>query len=527
MLIPAILAAFVAKITHAELIQYMDHLVMPDRPEYLVIPKFDKREVPHWYPGHGRSFIDMSDLRISSSCDPEEMGKRPPPPPGSEGTCIDVDFDILMFRDPGDKPWTDYWTDGNYCCTDEVVEAGGCSTRNLNKLIVPPTLPGAFLRSVSVPAYGEANENTGLSKDDITKSGIYVLIMAMCNPESLPVSVSGSIESIEPYGYVPADEFGSMPFNLTLSLMYLVISLAWGVLCFAHSDQLMPLQFWITGMMVVALIETTMLYFHYIDWNDHGIPTTAITIIALFFGALKRAVSRILIMLVCLGYGVVRPSLGEEMHRVLYLGGSYFVLSFVYTLIMNLSPSTRMVSESDYDVVSLLVFLLALVDTTFYVWIFTSINNLMTSLAARKQGVKYLLYRQFRTVLIVLLFFTCAWVIYSSALFLNDSGGANVNWRMKWTIDALWELIYFTIFVAIAVLWAPSNNAQRYAYSIELSQLDNDEEFQGGEEAAGGGNSEDNDGDLDSEYGGKLQDEKDPFQGTGALDPSMAALKKA
>jgi hypothetical protein len=288
------------------------------------------------------------------------------------------------------------------------------------------------------------------------------------------------------------------------------------------SDQLMPLQFWITGVMIIAMIETTMLYFHFLDWNDNGVPTTIVTIVAIFFGALKRALSRILVMLVCLGYGVVRPSLGEEMHRVLYLGGSYFVLSFVYALLMNLSPSTRLVTDSDYDVVSLIVFLLALVDTTFYVWIFTSINNLMVSLAARKQGVKYMLYRNFRTVLIVLLFFTCAWVLYSSALFLNDSGGANRNWRMKWTVDALWELIYFVIFVSIAVLWAPSNNSQRYAYSVELTQLEDDEEFQAAESLEEAGEAG-----LDSEYGGKLQDDKDPFQGTGALDPSMAASKKA
>jgi hypothetical protein len=75
---------------------------------------------------------------------------------------------------------------------------------------------------------------------------------------------------------------------------------------------------------------------------------------------------------------------------------------------------------------------------------------------------------------------TCAWAIYGSALFLNES--LNSNWRLKWTVDALWELIYFLIFVSIAVLWAPSKNSQRYAYSIELSpsassQLEHDEEF--------------------------------------------------
>jgi hypothetical protein len=208
-----------------------------------------------------------------------------------------------------------------------------------------------------------------------------------------------------------------------------------------RSDQLMPLQFWITGVMVIAMIETTMLYAHFIDWNDNGVPTTAVTVVALFFGALKRALSRVLVMLVCLGYGVVRPSLGDDLNRVLYLGGSYFVLSFIFSLLENLSPNARLVTDSDYGVASLLIFLVALVDTTFYVWIFTSINNLMTSLAARKQGAKFVLYRNFRTVLVVMLFFTCMWVLYSSALFLKDAGGANTNWRMDWPVFALWVLI--------------------------------------------------------------------------------------
>jgi hypothetical protein len=53
-----------------------------------------------------------------------------------------------------------------------------------------------------------------------------------------------------------------------------------------------------------------------------------------------------------------------------------------------------------------------------------------------------------------------------------------ISARERWTVDALWELIYYIIFVAIAVLWAPSRNAQRYAHSMELSQLDDDSEWQ-------------------------------------------------
>jgi hypothetical protein len=169
---------------------------------------------------------------------------------------------------------------------------------------------------------------------------------------------------------------------------------------------------------------------------------------------------------------------------------------------------------------------LAVVDTAFYIWIFTSINNLMVSLAARKQGTKYMLYRNFRGVLFVLLFFTCMWALYGSVLFLNDNGGTNKYWRHKWTVDALWELIYFVIFIAIATLWAPSNNSQRYAYSIELSQLEDDAEWNLASQVDTPGPQNDRE-DLDDEYGGRLADEKDPFQGTGALDPVMAITKKA
>jgi len=72
-----------------------------------------------------------------------------------------------------------------------------------------------------------------------------------------------------------------------------------------------------------------------------GYPATALTFLGGFFGVAKRALSRILVQLVCLGYGVVRPSLGEEMGRVLYLGLAYFVLSSMYTVMSSATSATN------------------------------------------------------------------------------------------------------------------------------------------------------------------------------------------
>lgn len=102
----------------SDIIPYHDHLVFPARPEYLVIPKYDKGDVPHWSPGHGHSYIDLSQLTLQVDCsksdfpDCETRSKQSP-----------VNFELFMFEMPADKTFSDYWPDDAYCCnTDEIDE---------------------------------------------------------------------------------------------------------------------------------------------------------------------------------------------------------------------------------------------------------------------------------------------------------------------------------------------------------------------------------------------------------------------
>lgn len=413
---------------------------------------------------------------------------------------------------------------------------------------MPSSLPGAFITSTDVDPkepsrlFGEDE----ISHHSITDSGLYVIIMAICS-ESAPIVIDGAIESVDPYGYLPADQFGNLPFYAALVCLYLIVGVTWGILCYWHRDQLMNLQYWISAVLAIGMLETILMFGRFINWNDYGVPPFGVTAAAITVGVAKRALSRVLVMLVALGYGVVRPSLGQELYRVIYLGAAYFVLSLVYSLSMGGgAAASAAVDDEPFDYLSLCVYLLAFVDTAFYIWIFKSINSLMASLASKQQAVKYVLYKNFRSVLFVLLFFTCVWIAYSSVVFLNDVSGANMNWREKWTVDALWELIYFAILMAIAILWAPSANSQMYAYSMQLSQMDDDEEWTasqvemastthgGNSRPRGGGDGfadsfdeDDEDGDdVDGEYGGRLRDERDPFASSGAHDPSSAQTKK-
>jgi len=147
-----------------------------------------------------------------------------------------------MFEEPTDMAWMDYWTDHEFCCTEEMSISGYCSV--VDRLIIPSNLPGAFTRTLSIkpdsvlPLYADDT----ISHHDIKSTGIYILFMASCDPASTPVRVDGKIESIDPYGYLPADLYENLPFYGALSCMYSIVGITWLIMCAAYRDQIISLQ---------------------------------------------------------------------------------------------------------------------------------------------------------------------------------------------------------------------------------------------------------------------------------------------
>ena len=99
----------------AEIIPYKEHVIYPLYPEYLTISKFAPGDAPKWSPGHGKSYIDLSGMKVTLKCDADKKA-------GS--ICKDSSFEILMFEEPPAKPWMDYWPDRQFCCTSDMVKAG-------------------------------------------------------------------------------------------------------------------------------------------------------------------------------------------------------------------------------------------------------------------------------------------------------------------------------------------------------------------------------------------------------------------
>ncbi|NWW08227.1 TM87A protein, partial [Oreocharis arfaki] len=131
------------------------------------------------------------------------------------------------------------------------------------------------------------------------------------------------------------------------------------------------------------------------------------------------------------------------------------------------------------DLASLAFIPLAFLDTALCWWIsFTVLldgvlTQTMKLLKLRRNVVKLSLYRHFTNTLILAVAASIVFIIWTTMKFrLVD---CQSDWQELWVDDAIWRLLFSMILFVIMILWRPSANNQRFAFS-PLSEEDDDDE---------------------------------------------------
>ncbi|NXH11205.1 TM87A protein, partial [Bucco capensis] len=131
------------------------------------------------------------------------------------------------------------------------------------------------------------------------------------------------------------------------------------------------------------------------------------------------------------------------------------------------------------DLASLAFIPLAFLDTALCWWISFTIllggvlTQTMKLLKLRRNVVKLSLYRHFTNTLILAVAASIVFIIWTTMKFrLVD---CQSDWQELWVDDAIWRLLFSMILFVIMILWRPSANNQRFAFS-PLSEEDEDDE---------------------------------------------------
>ena len=115
--------------------------------------------------------------------------------------------------------------------------------------------------------------------------------------------------------------------------MYLAITATWSYLAHKYWSDLLPVQRILTGAVVFILIEHIFLYVYYDNYNKVGAPSKVLLFLVTLLNAGRNAVSFFLLLIVSLGYSVVKPSLGPTMKKCILLAFAHFIFGFLYTMV--------------------------------------------------------------------------------------------------------------------------------------------------------------------------------------------------
>ncbi|CAH9134716.1 unnamed protein product [Cuscuta epithymum] len=296
---------------------------------------------------------------------------------------------------------------------------------------------------------------------EINTTGMYYLYFMYCDPQLQGTVMSGRSVWKNPDGYLPGKMVPLMTFYGIASLAYLVLGLFWFVKFVQYWKDVIQLHSHITVVIALGMVEMALWYFEYTNLNSTGKRPMGITLWAVTVSAVKKTLSRLLLLMVSMGYGVVKPTLGGVTSKVYLLSLVYFISLEALELVEHLGN----INDFSRKTILYLVLPVAFLDAWFILWIFSSLSKTLEKLQVRKSIAKLDLYRKFTNSLAIFVLLSIAWVGFE--LYFNASDPLSELWRFAWIIPAFWTLLAFSLLVVICVLWAPSRNPTRYAYSGE------------------------------------------------------------
>ncbi|XP_063347328.1 transmembrane protein 87A isoform X2 [Pelmatolapia mariae] len=299
------------------------------------------------------------------------------------------------------------------------------------------------------------------------KDGPYLLVVKIesSKPEAnwnltVNVVMKGS------HGYISVTEWPLMIFYMVMCVVYILYALLWFLWAACYWKDLLRIQFWIAGVIFLGMVEKAVFCAEYENTNTVGSASPGLLIFAELVSALKRTLARLLVIIVSLGYGIVKPRLGTVMHRVVGLG-------ILYLAFASIEGVLRITGGRDNGRALITAIVLAMFDTCAIWFIFVSLAQTIKTLKLRRNPVKLSLYRHFTNTLIFAVIASIIFMGWTAKKFRLAE--CQSDWIELWVEDAFWRFLFSVILLVIMFLWRPSANNQRYAFTPLIDDSDDEE----------------------------------------------------
>lgn len=115
-----------------------------------------------------------------------------------------------------------------------------------------------------------------------------------------------------------------------------------------------------------------------------------------------------LVIIVSLGFGIVKPRLGPTLHRVVGIGFLYFMIASTEAVLRVVKPKNDLSSGTMLAGIPL-----AVIDSSICWWVFSALVQTTRTLRLRRNLVKLSLYRHFTNTLVFAVLASVVFMLWS------------------------------------------------------------------------------------------------------------------
>jgi len=188
-------------------------------------------------------------------------------------------------------------------------------------------------------------------------------------------------------------------------------------------------------------------------------------------GILKQGSSRCLGVMVAMGWGVVRDTLGTALIKIVFLGLLYSGLTLARDFLAIAAESVQNVSiteeEELIDLALVLTPIIIFIDVIFYCWIISSLTSTTEYLRNMNQTSKLRRHLRLRcliiTSLVIIGILMVVNIVQVFTLILSQD--------QMWMMQAVAHANYLFILSGVAILWRPNSHARDYAMQMEIPAI--------------------------------------------------------
>ncbi|KAG0248772.1 hypothetical protein BG011_009926 [Mortierella polycephala] len=361
-----------------------------------------------------------------------------------------------------------------YVCDTEAQKAGLCTEAELGQALIDTSVESTVY-SKTLDFTDEAKNGIQFVNYPIHKTGYYCIFAWPLQINQADAQFSGVLDFNNNYGRLAGADFPKLPFYGVLSLVYMTIGITWMVLCAKHWREILMVQHFITGVIFFLMIEMAFNWGYWDNYNKSGESPVALLVVVSILNSGRNSLSLFMLLIVSMGYGVVKPTLGSTMKKVIVLSLAHFLFGIIYSA-GTMSP----VEDVSAMIVLMVVVPLALTMTSFYIWTLQSLTSTIATLNLRRQTEKVKMYTRLRHLLVFSLTALCGFFVINTFNFMNmnDENWPAAHWRIKWfLLDGWLNILYLIVFTIIVILWRPTANNKRYGIDqLETEDFDENDE---------------------------------------------------